>query len=108
MGPPSAVRAEPAVDDEGEPVVTAFQLEVDAELIVYGATRPDAYVTLQGEPVKVQPDGTFRVRVDMPNKRQVLPIVASVPDGGGRQTVVMAVERNTKAMEPYSRDLHEE
>jgi len=108
MGPPSAVRAEPAFDEEGEPVVTAFQLEVDAELIVYGATRSDAYVTLQGEPVKVQPDGTFRVRVDMPNKRQVIPIVASVPDGGGRQTVVMAVERNTKAMEPYSRELHEE
>jgi hypothetical protein len=108
MGPPSAVRAEPAVDEEGEPTITTFQLEVDAELIVYGATRPDAYVTLQGEPVKVQPDGTFRVRVDLPNKRQVLPIVASVPNGGGRQTVVMAVERNTKAMEPYRRDLHEE
>jgi hypothetical protein len=108
MGPPSAVRAEPAFDEEGEPVLTSFQLEVDAELIVYGATRPDAYVTLQGEPVKVQPDGTFRVRVDMPNKRQVIPIVANVPDGGGRQTVVMAVERNTKAMEPYSRELHEE
>jgi hypothetical protein len=44
----------------------------------------------------------------MPNKRQVLPIVASVPQGGGRQTVVMAIERNTKAMEPYSRDVHEE
>ena len=29
-----------------------FQLEVDAEMIVYGATKPDAYVTLQGEPVK--------------------------------------------------------
>jgi len=108
MGPPSAVRAEPAVDEEGEPTITTFQLEVDAELIVYGATRPDAYVTLQGEPVKVQPDGTFRVRVDLPNKRQVLPIVASVPNGGGRQTVVMAVERNTKAMEPYRRELHEE
>ena len=108
MGPPSAVRAEPAVDEEGEPTITTFQLEVDAELIVYGATRPDAYVTLQGEPIKVQPDGTFRVRVDLPNKRQVLPIVASVPNGGGRQTVVMAVERNTKAMEPYSRELHEE
>jgi hypothetical protein len=65
-------------------------------------------VTLQGEPVKVQADGTFRVRVDMPNKRQVLPIVACVPNGGGRQTVVMAVERNTKAMEPHSRDMRDE
>ena len=73
-------------------------------MIVYGATRPNAYVTLQGEPVKVQPDGTFRVRVDLPNKRQVLPIVASAQDGSARQTVVMAVERNTKAMEPYGRE----
>jgi len=85
-----------------------FQLEIDAEMIVYGATRPDAYVTLHGEPVKVQADGTFRARVDMPNKRQVIPIVASVPDVPGRQTIVMAVERNTKSLEPYSRELHEE
>jgi uncharacterized protein len=108
MGPPAA-RVRTSSDDEGEePGQIGFQLEVDAELIVYGATRPDAYVTLQGEPVKVQPDGTFRVRVDLPNKRQVLPIVASAPNGGGRQTVVMAVERNTKAMEPYSRDMRDE
>jgi len=73
-------------------------------VIVYGATQPDAHVTLQGEPVKVQPDGTFRIRVDLPNKRQVLPIVASSGDGSARQMIVMAVERNTKAMEPYGRD----
>ncbi|MFM7207105.1 MAG: DUF4912 domain-containing protein [Planctomycetaceae bacterium] len=109
MGPPATVRSEAAAEQDGVPEgVLGFQLEIDAELIVYGATRPDAYVTLQGEPVKVQADGTFRVRVDMPNKRQVLPIVASVPDAPGRQTVVMAVERNTKAMEPYHRDLHDE
>lgn len=108
MGPPAASR-QPAPTDDGddEPAVD-FQLEVDAEMIVYGATRPDAYVTLQGEPVKVQADGTFRVRVEMPNKRQVLPIVASLPAGAGRQTVVMAVERNTKTMEPYSRDIADE
>ena len=108
MGPPTPTRLQPATGEGDETTPSGFQLEVDAELIVYGATRPDAYVTLQGEPVKVQADGTFRVRVDMPNKRQVLPIVASVPHGGGRQTVVMAIERNTKAMEPYSRDVHEE
>jgi hypothetical protein len=100
------VRAEPS-EETGEEVVSSFQLEVDAEMIVYGATRADAYVTFQGEPVKLQPDGTFRVRVDMPNKRQVLPIVASLADGSSRQTVVMAVERNTKAMEPYGRDMGE-
>ncbi|NCY01650.1 MAG: hypothetical protein EBX36_01760 [Planctomycetia bacterium] len=67
-------------------------------------TQPGAYVTLQGEPVKVHPDGTFRVRVEMPNRRQVLPIIASTADGGARQTVVMAVERNTKSMGPAGRE----
>ncbi len=108
MGGPAASPAAVPNDDESDDRPVAFQLEVDAEMIVYGATRPDAYVTLQGEPVKLQADGTFRVKVDMPNKRQVLPIVARVPEGGGHQTVVMAVERNTKSMEPYHRELHEE
>jgi len=102
------VSSTPADDAPEDQLPLGFQLEVDAEMIVYGATRPDAYVTLQGEPVKVHSDGTFRVRVDLPNKRQVIPIVASAPDVAGRQTIVMAVERNTKAMEPYHRDLHEE
>jgi hypothetical protein len=106
MGPPaSRGSTQGAAPEDIRPV--DFQLEVDAEMIIYGATKPDAYVTLQGEPVKVQSDGTFRVRVEMPNKRQVLPIVASAGDGSARQTVVMAVERNTKSMEPYTRDVGE-
>ncbi|MBL7192677.1 MAG: DUF4912 domain-containing protein, partial [Pirellulales bacterium] len=35
---------------------------------------------------------------------QVLPIVASTADGVEEQTIVLAVERNTKVMEPYNRD----
>jgi len=88
-------------DEEGRP---ELELQVDAEVIVYGATRPNARVTLQGEPVKLQPDGTFRVRVEMPNKRQVLPIIATSPDGAARHMVVMAVERNTKALHGHGRD----
>ena len=103
MGPPAVQASAPDNTREDEAPIN-FQLEVDAEMIVYGATKPNSYVTLQGEPVKVQADGTFRVRVEMPNKRQVIPIVASSADGYARQTVVMAVERNTKSMEPYGRD----
>lgn len=106
MGPPpSHASAADHEREESQPV--NFQIEVDAEMIVYGATQPDAFVTLQGEPLKLRPDGTFRVRVEMPNKRQVIPIVASAADGSARQTVVMAIERNTKSMEPYSRDAGE-
>ncbi|MFM9058675.1 MAG: DUF4912 domain-containing protein [Planctomycetaceae bacterium] len=103
MAPPSRrPNAYDIEDEEGDR--PEFQLQVDAEVIVYGATQPEARVTLQGEPVKVQADGTFRVRVDMPNKRQVLPIVASSPDGNGRHMVVMAIERNTKSLHPGGRE----
>ncbi len=104
----AAPRAPASDDADGEPTdVGDFQLEVDAEMVVYGVTQPEARVTLQGEPVRVQADGTFRVRVDMPNKRQVLPIIATAPDGNRRQMIVMAVERNTKALEPHGRDIVE-
>jgi uncharacterized protein len=83
------------------------ELHVDAEMVVYGVTQPGMLVTLQGEPVTVQPDGTFRVRVDLPNRRQVLPIVTSTPEGVERQTVVLAVERNTKTMEAIGNDIEE-
>ena len=106
MGPPAA-RSNAMDDDDVAGGVTPFDLEVDAELIVYGVTQPGAYVTMQGEPVKVHADGTFRVRIEMPNRRQVLPIVASTADGAARQMVVMAVERNTKSMGLTGRDANE-
>jgi len=82
----------------------AFHLKVDAELVVFGTTEPDASVTLRGQPVRLQPDGSFKVRFNLPDRRQVLPVVASRGDGSEQQTVVLAVERNTKVMEPVLRD----
>jgi uncharacterized protein len=84
-----------------------FAFELDAELIVYGATEPDAHVTLQGEPVRLRPDGSFTVRYSLPNCRQVIPAVASSANGLEQRTVVLAVERNTKVMEPLIRDSNE-
>ena len=78
-----------------------FPLEVDAEMIVYGVTESGAYLTIQGEPVPIEEDGGFRIRVKMPNKRQVIPITAKSATGLEQQTVVLAIERNTKAMEPH-------
>jgi len=81
-----------------------FSLEVDAELIVYGVTDPGAHVTLKGEPVRLQEDGTFTLRFALPERRQVLPVVASSGDGVEQRTIVLAVERNTKVMEPVFRE----
>jgi uncharacterized protein len=82
----------------------AFNFSVDTELIVHGVAEPDAHVTLRGEPVPVRPDGTFAVRFNLPDRRHVLPVVASSSDGVERHTIVLAVDRNTKVMEPVIRD----
>jgi hypothetical protein len=84
-----------------------FHFEVDAELIVYGTTEPNARVTLQGEPIQVRPDGTFTVRFSMPDARQIIPATASSPDGVEERTIVLAVERNTKELEPMIHDGNE-
>ena len=71
-------------------------------MIVYGSTDPQANVTVGGEPVRLQNDGTFALRMDLPDRRQVLPVVASSRDGTQQRTTVLAVERNTKVMEPVT------
>lgn len=84
-----------------------FQFDIDAEMILFGVTHIDAYVTLGGEPVKIREDGSFSVRLPLPDRRQVLPAVASSRDGSEQRTIVIAVERNTKVMEPLSKENEE-
>jgi hypothetical protein len=81
-----------------------FNFEVDSELLVYGATSPNAHVTFRGEPIELRDDGTFTVRVSMPERRQVIPVVATRSDGVEQRTIVIAIERNTKVMETLVRD----
>lgn len=76
-----------------------LRLDVEAELIVFGKTDPTASVSVSGHPVKLQKDGAFTVRLDFPDKRQVLPITAETRDGLRQRTTVFAVERNTKVMD---------
>jgi hypothetical protein len=85
-----------------------FHFEVDAEIIVFGSTKPDAHVNLSGEPVKIRPDGSFAVRLALPDRRQVLPVTASSRDGVEERTIVLAIERNTKVMEPLMHDPNEQ
>jgi hypothetical protein len=81
-----------------------FRFHVDTELIVHGATEPGAHVTLKGEPIHLRSDGTFAIRFTLPDRRHVLPVVASSRDGTEQHTIVLAVDRNTKVMEPVIRD----
>jgi hypothetical protein len=84
-----------------------FPFNVDAEMIIFGSTDPSANVTLAGHPIKIRPDGSFAVSMPIPDRRQVIPIVANSRDGNKHRTTVMAIERNTKVMEPLDTE-HEE
>ncbi len=83
---------------------SSLPFDVDAELIVFGKTAPNASVTVAGRPVKLQADGSFTVRMELPDRRQVLPVTAESRDGLRQRTTVVAVERNTKVMEPVEND----
>jgi hypothetical protein len=73
-----------------------FWFRLGTELIVYGATEPDAKVTNQGRPIKLRPDGTFTVRFDLPDGEQVIPAVAVSADGIDTITITPTVTKKTK------------
>ncbi len=100
MHAPAFERLGSGIDSNGQ----GFDFHVDAHMIVYGTTDPKANVTVAGEPVRLQTDGSFALRLDLPDRRQVLPVVASSRDGTHQRTTVLAVERNTKVMEPVTNE----
>ena len=101
MGDPSATRFGPGPTANGQ---SDFNFKVDTELIVHGEAEPGTHVTLRGEPVCLRADGTFAVRFTLPDRRHVLPVVAQSRDGAEQRTIVLAVDRNTKVMEPVLRE----
>lgn len=72
-----------------------FWLVADAELIVYGATEPDATVTVGGRPIKLNPDGTFRFQMSFQDGVIDYPIVAVAADGEQNRSIHMNFERET-------------
>lgn len=72
-----------------------FWLVADAELIVYGATEPDATVTIGGRPIKLNPDGTFRFQMSFQDGLIDYPILAVAADGEQTRSIHMKFNRET-------------
>jgi len=81
-----------------------FEFQVDAHLVVHGSAAAGSTVSVAGQPVKLEPDGTFAIRMKMNERRQVLPVVAANRNGTQQRTTVLAIERNTKVMDPIATD----
>lgn len=74
----------------------SFWMKVDCELIVYGATEPDAKVTVQGQPINLRPDGTFTLRYYLPDGKQIIPVKAISADKLEERIITPIVTRETK------------
>lgn len=81
-----------------------LRVAVDCEIVVKGKVSPGARVRVKEEPIRLKEDGTFSIRYRLPERRHVFPVVATSPDGSETRTVVVAVDRNTKTLDPVFRD----
>ena len=72
-----------------------FWFNVQAELVVYGATEPGASVVLGGREIRLRPDGTFSTRFALPDGHHELPATALSADGADLRRVELKFARST-------------
>ena len=58
-------------------------LEVNVELHIYGRAKPGTRVSFYGQPVALQPDGSFSIRKPLPHGAVVFPLLAVDPPTQG-------------------------
>jgi hypothetical protein len=73
----------------------AFWFNVNAELIIYGATEPDAQVSLGDRVIRLRPDGSFSYRFALPDGEYALPAVAKAADGAESRSADLHFARAT-------------
>src|ERR1017187_9408338 len=80
----------------GMAVPKNFWFNVNAELIIYGATEPDAKVTLGGHEIKLRSDGTFSFLFALPDEKYDLPAVAVSANGTDGRAAELKFSRATE------------
>ena len=79
-------------------------MKVGAEVVIKGRVTPGAILKIRDERVVPKPNGFFAARLELPERRHVYPIVATSYDGSETQTIILAIDRNTKTLETVFRD----
>jgi uncharacterized protein len=73
-----------------------FFMHVNAEIIFYGGTHPDATVTINGERIQLTPDGMFRYHFTLPDGDFEIPVVATSPDQAEQRSATLTFKRGTQ------------
>ena len=68
-----------------EQAAGGFWFSVNADIVVYGATEPDASVTIGGQSVPLREDGTFSCRFALPDGEHAVMVSAMSAQGELRQ-----------------------
>ncbi len=80
----------------GEERRKGFWFNVNAELIIYGATEPDAVVTIGGRKIQLRRDGTFSFRFALPDGHYDLPVQATSADQSDSRRAELKFSRATE------------
>ena len=73
-----------------------FWFNVNAELIIYGATESTATVTIGGRQIRLRPDGSFSYRFALPDGNYDLPAIATSADGTDSRSAALTFARATE------------
>ena len=86
MGAPGSGSESPSED---------FWFRVNAEVVLFGSTRPGSRVTIFGRPVELRPDGSFTFRCALPDGRFEVPMQAVGPQELDVRQAVLTLARQT-------------
>ncbi len=73
-----------------------FHMHVNAELIIYGGTTPDAKVRIDGQDISLSKDGTFSYHFVFPDGNFHIPINATSADGVETRSALLSFLRMTE------------
>jgi hypothetical protein len=72
-----------------------FRMHVNAELIIYGGTEPDAKMRINADQVTLSRDGTFAYHFVLPDGQFHIPVEATSADGVETRSALLSVLRMT-------------
>ena len=72
-----------------------FFMHVNAEVIFYGGTHPDAKVWIDGKQIQLNADGSFRYHYKFPDGDYHIPVVAISPDKVEERSATLGFKRGT-------------
>lgn len=71
--------------------IKGFWCRVNTDVIIHGATEPQSTVIVQGQSVTVRKDGSFSLRLALPEGTQAVTVDVTSPDGRSVRTVTPVI-----------------